>query len=44
MSAINYLEGCSIRDEGCEYLSRTQWHNLKYLYLGELFDMKIEIT
>jgi hypothetical protein len=42
--ATNYLGECSIGDEGCEYLSRTQWQNLKTIYFSKLVEMKSEIT
>ena len=38
--ATNYLGECSIGDEGCEYLSRTQWQNLKTIYFSKLVEMK----
>jgi hypothetical protein len=40
---INYLGGCSIGDEGCEYLSRGQWHNILIIDLCKLVEMKLEI-
>jgi hypothetical protein len=42
--AMNYLGGCSIGDEGCEYLSRAQWHNLQIIFLGTLVEMKVTTT
>ncbi len=39
--AINYSERCSIGDEGCEYLGRALWHNLRQIDLSKLVDMKV---